>query len=424
MKNPSLLQNPYTEISTAKVVVKDDHRRSLNQKKVQELCDSIEQCGLLNPITVSGKGGEFTLVAGYHRLEAVKRIGWKTIPVTVLHSSVPLMIALAAIDENLIRCELSPLELAEALEQRKGIYEKLNPTTKKGGDPSTREKRQNAESALSFAKDTAAKTGKSERVVQENVKLATDLTKSVKDKIRDTPIAGSKEELKALASVPKKEQAGVVDKVLSGKAPSVRAVVEPKKKPPYNGTPQKDDHQDAPPAPIAQTLKEKYGGDTFAKSEQPATVKDSLTVQPAPITDTTGQVSPDADIPWHCGVAPCPDGQNHISIDKIRGKVCNLFGDIGLPCNQLAKERCPVLIRQIKAKEQGFVPATDYDPVSGGKFVRGTPTKITKAPMEILFKPSPKQANFIHEAIASGKFDTPEQVISQALDLWMDQEGV
>ena len=216
---------------------------------------------------------------------------------------------------------------------------------------------------------------------------------------------------------------------------------EPPKKPPYNGTPQKPAVKESltvpPSAPIAQTLKEKYGG-----NELPASIKKSLTLEPdgsegfastplPPITDITGQVSPPADtppIPFSTKAPclsgqPCPDasGRSYIKTEVQRGKVCELWN---LPLNQLPGGECPILLRQKKAQEGGFVPAGDIDSITGGKIVRGPPVRITKAPMTVHFEPSPKQANFIHEAIESGKFDTPEQVISQALDLWMDQEGV
>jgi len=226
------------------------------------------------------------------------------------------------------------------------------------------------------------------------------------------------------------------------------ATVKPKKRPPYNGTPQrpplpveepavKESLTTPPVAPIAQTLKEKYGG-----NELPASIKKSLTLEPdgsegfastplPPITDITGQVSPPADtppIPFSTKAPclsgqPCPDasGRSYIKTEVQRGKVCELWN---LPLNQLPGGECPILLRQKKAQEGGFVPAGDIDSITGGKIVRGPPVRITKAPMTVHFEPSPKQANFIHEAIESGKFDTPEQVISQALDLWMDQEGV
>lgn len=228
-KNPSKLYNPAVPYEIDQISI-GGKRRPLNETKVVGLMESIRECGLINPITITiPKGARAVLVAGYHRLAACKRLGWKQIPTQVLHTQFPLLVELAEIDENLIRNELTPLEMADSLRRRKAIYEKLHPPAKKGGDHTSEAGKQNAESALSFAKDTAAKTGQSERRIQENVKLATDLTKGVKEKITGTPIAENKEELKALALVPKPQQAKVVEKVLSGQASSVRAAVEPKK---------------------------------------------------------------------------------------------------------------------------------------------------------------------------------------------------
>ena len=231
-KNPSKLYNPAVMYEIDQIAI-GGKRRPVNETKVVGLMNSIKECGLINPITITiPKGTKAVLVAGYHRLAACKRLGWKQIPTQVLHTQFPLLVELAEIDENLIRNELTPLEMADSLKRRKEIYEKLHPPAKKGGDHTSEAGKQNAGSALSYAKDTALKTGRSERSIQQNVKLATDIGKAVKEKIKDTPIAGNKEELKALASVPKQQQAKVVEKVLSGEAASVRAVVEPKKQDP------------------------------------------------------------------------------------------------------------------------------------------------------------------------------------------------
>jgi|GEM_PF-2478142 len=228
-KNPSKLYNPAVPYEIDQISI-GGKRRPLNETKVVGLMESIRECGLINPITITiPKGAKAVLVAGYHRLAACKRLGWKQIPTQVLHTQYPLLVELAEIDENLIRNELTPLEMADSLKRRKEIYEKLHPPSKKGGDHTSEAGKQNVESTFCFVKDTAAKTGKSESTIQQNVKIATDLTKGVKEKIAGTPIAEKKEELKALASVPKSQQAKVVEKVLSGQASSVRAAVEPKK---------------------------------------------------------------------------------------------------------------------------------------------------------------------------------------------------
>ena len=75
-------------------------RRDASLKGIDELVRSISEVGLLNPITVDP---DHTLIAGLHRLEAAKRLGWTEIECTVC-----------------------------GLERRKEIYESLHPETKAG----------------------------------------------------------------------------------------------------------------------------------------------------------------------------------------------------------------------------------------------------------------------------------------------------
>ena len=51
-------------------------RRDTQQRNVEELARSISAVGLMNPITVTQDN---TLIAGLHRLEAVKLLGWTEI---------------------------------------------------------------------------------------------------------------------------------------------------------------------------------------------------------------------------------------------------------------------------------------------------------------------------------------------------------
>jgi ParB family transcriptional regulator, chromosome partitioning protein len=55
------------------------HRRDLGD--IEWLAGSIEDIGLLHPITVSEDG---VLLAGRRRLAACKKLGWKNIPVNVV----------------------------------------------------------------------------------------------------------------------------------------------------------------------------------------------------------------------------------------------------------------------------------------------------------------------------------------------------
>lgn len=105
-------------------------RREALPDAVRELADSISAVGLLNPITVDR---DYTLIAGLHRLEAAKLLGWAEIECNV-SSLEGLQAELAEIDENFVRADLETLEFGKLLLRRKEIYEMLHPQVKNGGD--------------------------------------------------------------------------------------------------------------------------------------------------------------------------------------------------------------------------------------------------------------------------------------------------
>jgi ParB/RepB/Spo0J family partition protein len=85
-------------------------RRSLNPEKLRRLVSSIRKLGLRHPVTVWRRlGGKIFLVAGLHRLEAAKLVGWKTIPCEFLQGGENVA-RLWEISENLDRAELTPME--------------------------------------------------------------------------------------------------------------------------------------------------------------------------------------------------------------------------------------------------------------------------------------------------------------------------
>ena len=100
-------------------------RRAVLDKDVEELALSILDVGLLNPITLTE---DYTLIAGLHRLEAVKLLGWTEIECTITDLE-GLSAELAELDENFARANLSPLEMGDLLKRRKDIYEELYPET-------------------------------------------------------------------------------------------------------------------------------------------------------------------------------------------------------------------------------------------------------------------------------------------------------
>lgn len=84
-------------------------RRTALENDIEELAFSISEIGLLNPITLTR---DYTLVAGLHRLEAVKLLGWTEVECTITDLN-GLTAELAELDENFARTNLSPLEIGD-----------------------------------------------------------------------------------------------------------------------------------------------------------------------------------------------------------------------------------------------------------------------------------------------------------------------
>lgn len=165
-------------------------RRELDTAHVQDLADSIKELGLLNPITVDKDN---FLIAGLHRLEAAKLLGWQEIDCTI-SSLEGLQAELAEIDENFVRNNLPPVEYGEMLLRRKEIYEALHPESKHGGDRKS-EKIKTTKCRFDFSKpfveDTAEKLGVTRRTVERQIQAAKNLTSEAKEIIRgaDTKIS-------------------------------------------------------------------------------------------------------------------------------------------------------------------------------------------------------------------------------------------
>lgn len=199
-------------------------------RSVAELAESIKSIGLINPITLTP---DYMLIAGLHRLEACKLLGWSEIPVNILSLN-EVDTQLAEIDENLIRNELTVLERSEQLKTRKNLYEAKFPVAKHGGDRKSEEiKMRNPQLEInSFTKDTAAKTQKSPRTVSENIQIAKNIPEPIRNQIRDTPLADKKTELLTLSRFDETTQKEVVELIAEDKAGTVEdALKEIAKKP-------------------------------------------------------------------------------------------------------------------------------------------------------------------------------------------------
>jgi ParB-like chromosome segregation protein Spo0J len=139
-----------------------------------DLEESMGALGLFHPVQVVMVDGGYVCNAGERRLRAARNLGWTRIEVKVLEGLDELDLELAAIDENIVRRDLSGPALDHALRRRKEIYLAKHPDTARGvAGGSTPEE---GERTKSFAEDTAEKTGRTTRTIERSVRRAEKLS--------------------------------------------------------------------------------------------------------------------------------------------------------------------------------------------------------------------------------------------------------
>ncbi|MEJ2628950.1 MAG: ParB/RepB/Spo0J family partition protein, partial [bacterium] len=98
-------------------------RTDFDNEKLEGLKASIEEKGIIQPITVRREKDGFELIAGERRLRAVQELNYKTIPAYILSdiSTGDEMLELSLI-ENIQRQDLNPIELAKAYQKLQKEY--------------------------------------------------------------------------------------------------------------------------------------------------------------------------------------------------------------------------------------------------------------------------------------------------------------
>ncbi|NTU99119.1 ParB/RepB/Spo0J family partition protein [Candidatus Falkowbacteria bacterium] len=86
-------------------------RKSFSEQQQQELVDSIKRYGIIQPLIVTKKEGEYELIAGERRLRSARILKLDTVPVIVRETKEHEMLEIALI-ENIQRENLNPIETA------------------------------------------------------------------------------------------------------------------------------------------------------------------------------------------------------------------------------------------------------------------------------------------------------------------------
>jgi ParB family chromosome partitioning protein len=91
-------------------------RTVFDSGRLQELSNSIQTHGVIQPILVRKRDGEYQLVAGERRLRAAKLAGLDEIPAIIQDYADDRVLEIALI-ENIQREDLNPIETAQALDR-------------------------------------------------------------------------------------------------------------------------------------------------------------------------------------------------------------------------------------------------------------------------------------------------------------------
>jgi ParB family chromosome partitioning protein len=196
--------------------------RPVDPSTVEMLAASFRERGQDTRIIVRAAGDRYALVAGAHRLAAAIELQWSWIEAEVLTVSDDEAL-LVEIDENLIRRELSALDRAIFLVERKAIWERMHPETAPGKARKPKKGNvANIATFATFAKDAARRTGLSDRTIRLATEIAGKLDPQVRDSLRLTDVADNQASLKALADLDPDLQRILALEIVEGRARNLR----------------------------------------------------------------------------------------------------------------------------------------------------------------------------------------------------------
>lgn len=112
---------PLNLIEVSGLNVRRDMKAGTEEAGIDDLSESIQQQGVLNPILVrSIPGGRYELIAGQRRLLACRMLGWASIPANVRYDLGDSEAVVISLVENVQRADLNPMDKARAFQS---IYE-------------------------------------------------------------------------------------------------------------------------------------------------------------------------------------------------------------------------------------------------------------------------------------------------------------
>lgn len=199
-------------------IVVPERLRAVEEEHALAIAQSIVEHGLINPITVrptpAAKEGNYTLVAGAHRLRAFAINEDLEIDAIVVEAD-KYEGQLIEITENLFRNELSVIDRAVFVGTYRDVWEQKHGKIEAGRPANRRNLLQliEDEAKAGFAQHVADRMGVSKDVVKRLSSIAQNLHPDVRTAVRGTPAADNQSLLLKLAKMEPKEQKKVASAI-------------------------------------------------------------------------------------------------------------------------------------------------------------------------------------------------------------------
>lgn len=117
----------FKEIPMNKIIISDynvrkDLHAGSEDSNIDDLAKSINEKGLLNPITIVDRRNNYELIAGQRRFLACQLLGWETIPALIRSDVTEVDARIISLVENVHRADLHPLDKGRAYTQIYDVF--------------------------------------------------------------------------------------------------------------------------------------------------------------------------------------------------------------------------------------------------------------------------------------------------------------
>lgn len=224
---PSGAARPPSTIEIVKVssIAAPKRPSPLNETVIEHHMLSIHRAGLLSPLLVIRvpNSDAFLLIAGAHRLEALRRLGLTEVQVNIREGDAE-EVEMDHLEENLARKELSVMERAFQERRLFELYTTKHPKTLRGiAGAIARHK--HATERISFAV-AMARPRSGPRTIRDRLSIAKHLQPEAASVLYGTPAANRLACLKSLSKLPQEEQVRVAKVLAEESTTSVPQAVQ------------------------------------------------------------------------------------------------------------------------------------------------------------------------------------------------------